>query len=168
VTEASGTLHVVPRSHKIVPDIAAVTADKYFLDFYDELIDHWLEPLCLDAGECVVFDDSLLHWSDTNRTAEPRWAIQIELIPKGSTPVVYYLDAEREPPHFEVYEAGPDFYIEHDVGQIAQRPTALRRIGAIPSRNRRISEAEFAELMAQGDEIRARVYTGGTSSPADP
>jgi len=147
VDTANGTIHVVPRSHRIVPDIAAITADKYFLDFYDELIDHWLVPVPLAAGECVVFDDTLLHWSDRNRSEDDRWAVQIELIPSGADPVVYFLDTDHDPPRFELYRAGPDFYLDHGVSQLVQRPTELELVGTTPAPNRRLTEAEFAALI---------------------
>ena len=35
----------------------------------------------LRRGQCLLFDDTLLHWSDENTSDHPRWAVQIDLVP---------------------------------------------------------------------------------------
>jgi hypothetical protein len=155
-----GTLNIVPGSHKLVPDIYTVTAPKFFGGFYDELIDHWLEPVSLRAGECLLFDDSLLHWSDVNRSDRVRWSAQLVFMPVEKTPVIYYLDEEHDPPHFELYEVSPEFFIERSIHDMLARPTGLPFYGTVECHNTQLTEDQFAELMRQGHEIRQRVYAG--------
>src|SRR5690606_4475441 len=104
----NGTICVVPGSHKVVPDIYTVSASKYFEDFFDELVEDWLEPISLRAGECLLFDDSLLHWSDVNTSDASRWSAQLVFMPAEKVPVAYYFDADHDPPRFELYEVDPE------------------------------------------------------------
>lgn len=156
----NGCIQVVPGSHKIVPDIFTVGAPKYFERCYAELIERWLEPVPLSAGECILFDDSLLHWSEANLSDAPRWSAQLVLMPKEKTPVVYHYDSSHLPPQFELYEVGPDFFIDYEVGQLIERPTGLRLVGTVPESNLDLDEAAFADLMAAGPETRSLVYAG--------
>lgn len=154
----NGCIQVVPGSHKIVPDTFTVGAPKYFQRCYDELIERWLEPVPLRAGECILFDDSLLHWSESNQSESARWSAQLVLMPKEKVPVVYHYDRSHQPPQFELYEVGPDFFIDYEVGQLIERPEGLRLVGTMPENNLDIDEAVFTELMAAGPQTRSLVY----------
>jgi hypothetical protein len=158
VSEANGTIQLVPRSHKIVPDICAVSAPKYFEPFYDELIERWLEPVSLRAGQCLIFDDGLLHWSDDNTSDAPRWVIQIETLPSEVQPVVFYFDQEHDPPRFEYFAVDAGFYVEHDITKLLTRPEGLRPLGFVERSNERLTEEQFARLMELGPATRARVF----------
>lgn len=156
----NGTISVVPGSHKLVPDIFTVAASKYFSDFYVELLERWLEPISLEAGECLVFDDSLLHWSDSNESDDYRWSAQLVFYPAEKTPLVYFYDAEHSPPRYEMYEVTPTFFIEHQMADMARRPDDLALHGLLERQNASLSGEQFADLMAQGPEIRRLVYSG--------
>lgn len=156
----NGTIQVVPGSHKIVPDTFTVGAPKYFASFYDDLIDHWLEPVRLRPGECILFDDSLLHWSDVNDSDETRWSAQLVFMPEERTPVIYYLDDSSDPPRFEIYEIDASFFIESGVEQLVDRPRGLRLLKTTPAHHLEIDEEEFRSLMAEGPSTRAKVYEG--------
>lgn len=156
----NGCIQVVPGSHKIVPDTFTVGAPKYFERCYDELIERWLEPVPLRAGECILFDDSLLHWSEANRSDSTRWSAQLVLMPKEKVPVVYHYDRTHRPPRFELYEVGPEFFIDYDVGQLIERPEGLRLVGTMPETNLDLDEPAFARAMAAGPQTRSLVYAG--------
>ena len=89
VTLENGAIQVVEGSHKIVPDIAAITAEPYFKNFEEALLQKYLKPIDMKAGECLIFDDGLIHYSGINQTENPRLAIQIETVPAECTPVLY-------------------------------------------------------------------------------
>lgn len=156
----NGTISVVPGSHKLVPDVFTVTASKYFSEFYDELLERWLEPISLEAGECLIFDDSLLHWSDSNDSDEYRWSAQLVFYPAEKTPLIYFYDAEHAPPRYEMYEVTPTFFIEHEMADVARRPDDLALHGLLERQNTSLSGEQFADLMAHGPEIRRLVYSG--------
>jgi len=162
----NGSIQVVPASHKIVPDTFTVGAPKYFASFYDDLIDHWLEPVRLHPGEAILFDDSLLHWSDVNGSDETRWSAQLVFMPEEKTPVIYHLDATVEPPQFELYEIGPEFFWEKGVDQLVNRPTDLKLVATAPAQHLVLDEDTFRILMDEGPRTRALVYAGASVDEA--
>lgn len=158
--ESNGTLRVVPGSHKIVPDVATPQRPPFFATFEDELIDRHLVPIPVRAGEAIVFDDSLVHWSSENHSDRPRRAVQIEAVPAEVRPVLYHLDETGPAPQWELFELDPSFFIEHSIDQVIGRPTGLERVATASFENRVIDEAEFVELVTKGVGIRERVYSG--------
>lgn len=153
-TRQNGTIQIVPASHKIVPDIASVGAEKYFDDFSAELIEEWLRPVELRAGEAIIFDDSLLHWSAENRDASPRWAIQIEVVPVEVQAVMPYFATDIEPPRFEFYAVDADYFVDHSISSVRNRPADIPLVATVEHVNRRIGLLEFVRLMDAGPAIR--------------
>lgn len=164
VSPGNGTIQLVPGSHKILPDISTVSAEKYFIDFYDGLIERWLQPVSLRAGECLVFDDSLIHWSDHNGSDDFRWCVQVVFSPEESLPVIYWFDDAAG--RFEVFEVDPGFYVENGIDQLISRPTGLPLVGTIAYENVRLTEEQFARVMELGPETRRRVYAGEPAAQA--
>lgn len=160
VDEERSTIQVVPRSHKIVPDIFTVTAPKYFTDIYDELVSDWLEPVPLEAGECLIFDDGLLHWSGANESQHWRWSSQLVFMPVEKTPVIYYYDEDHEPPRFEMYEVDPEYFITHEMADVARRPEGLAFHGSVERPTTVVDSDQFRRLMELGPTTRRRVYDG--------
>lgn len=156
----NGTICVVPGSHKLVPAIEAVSTPKYYERFYDQLIEEWLQPITLRRGQCLLFDDTLLHWSDENASDQPRWAVQIDLVPDTADAVVYWLNHDAHPPRFEVYAADSSFYETADVTVLREGPRHLPPRGLRPYTDLRISEDDFRYLMDRGPELRRRYFAG--------
>lgn len=155
----NGALQVVPGSHKIVPDIAAPTIPAFFTPFKDALVEKYLQPIDMKAGECIIFCDSLIHWSANNTSDEARIAMQIETIPKECTPVYHYYDKTTAEERFEVFEVDTNFFIENSAEQVVQRPTKLKNLGFAPNYNKVLTEAEFVEKLKKGDATRSAVYS---------
>lgn len=159
--EQNATLQMVAGSHKLTPDVATPSEPPFFSSFETELIEKHLVPVEVKAGEALIFDDSLLHWSPENRSSLPRRAIQIETVPVESTPVLYHLDAEDPERRWELFEVDFDFFVEQSIGQVIGRPTELVSIGHRPNHNRQITEVEFVDLLERGADIRRHVYDTG-------
>lgn len=158
--EINGTLRVVPRSHKLLPDVATPQRAPFFAEFEDELIERHLVPISVKAGEALIFDDSLLHWSSENLSDLPRRAVQIETLPAEVTPVLYHLDETAPVPRWDIYEVDWSFFVDHSIDQVMTRPETLNRISTGAFRNRSVTIDEFEALLAQGAEIRSQVYAG--------
>ncbi|WP_375492448.1 phytanoyl-CoA dioxygenase family protein [uncultured Nostoc sp.] len=142
--EENGTLQVVEGSHKIVPDIVTSTVDFDCKNFEDEIVEKHGKIICLQAGECLVFDHSLLHFSDDNHTDQPRYVMQAILVPSEIDPVFYYFDVNEPKKGFEVFQTEPDFFVFQD---FFKRPSNLKSLGFIENQNRLLTEEEFIEKM---------------------
>ena len=149
---SNGTLQVIPGSHKLLPHIEGPGTPAYFTSFKERL-QTLMTPLPTRAGDGLIFDDSLLHWSPPNQRESPRVAVQVICVPEEMEPVFFFRDSDTS---FEVIDAGPDFYIENGIGDLFTRQPHWRSRGRIESRNRMIDEAEFGDLLPRGAEVRAR------------
>jgi hypothetical protein len=156
----NGTIRLVRGSHHIFPDVAAASSDRFFDDFETELIENYLEPVGVGAGEALVFDDSLLHWSGANRSSSPRVTFQIEMVPKD-VPTVLWIRPDDDPEHFELWEVDKEYWIEYPFESVFGRPEGLPHRGRVANPNRRLSFAEFEAAMARHEEIRRARYALG-------
>lgn len=153
----NGTMRLVPGGHHVFPDIAAASSDRFFDDFETDLIEKYLQPFDVAAGEALIFDDSLLHWSSDNLSAAPRVTFQIEMVPEHADTVLWIRSPDN-PDEFELWETTTEFYIESDIESVFGNPEGLRRVGSMPNPNRRLTLDEFEATMARADEIRRAKY----------
>lgn len=153
VVERNGALQVVAGSHKIVPHVETLNTPAYFSKFRQPLIDKYLKPVPMKAGEGIVFDDALIHWSANNDSDLPRVAIQILCIPIDSKPAYWFFD-EAHPERFELIEADTEFFLTNDHMDLRDRQPHWKSLGFAPNRNRPLTEQEFAALLKSGDRIR--------------
>jgi len=152
----NGALQVVPGSHKIIPHIEGPNSPAYFSNFRDRLITDYLQPIPMKAGDIVVFDDGLIHWSANNDSDSARIAIQILCVPCDSQPCFWFYD-EGNPDRFELIEADSEFFLENDAKDLCRRQANWKSLGYAPNHNRMLDEAEFAELLKNGAAIRAEL-----------
>ena len=152
----NGGIQVVKASHKIVPDIASLHAAVFFKQFEAELIDNYLRPIPMSAGEGLVFDDSLIHWSSENNSDKPRFAIQIEMLPNEVTPRYYHFDKAAN--RFEIYSVDAEYYINHNMADLVERPKGMPLLGYAENTNKELSLEEFAMKMDEGPKTRRDVY----------
>lgn len=153
VSGHNGGIQIVPRSHKIVPDVASPTVPPFFAEIEDLLVEEYLRPVPMKAGDCLIFDDSLIHWSDENRSDAPRIAVQIETVPVESSPVLWYCEAGGRAPDWELLEVSDDWFIQHSVFDAIARPQGLPMVGREPNVNRVLSPEEFRQALHRGPHI---------------
>jgi len=160
VVERNGALQFVPGSHKILPHVEGPNCPGFFRDFRAALIEKYLKPVPMSAGEGLIFDDGLIHWSANNDSDVARIAIQILCVPGDAQPVYFFFDAGH-PERFELIAVDSEFFITTDFEELLTRQPQWKSLGFVENRNRYPGEEEFAVLLAKGDEIRQEVYFGG-------
>ncbi|MBE9257023.1 class I SAM-dependent methyltransferase [Dolichospermum sp. LEGE 00246] len=156
---SNGTFHAVPGSHKIFPKIVHHTCsyDPFFKDYTQVIRDKYSIPLPSKAGEAVIFEDSMLHWSPNNMTDYTRYAIHCMCIPKEVTPIHVHFDP-KAPQQFELYEATDKFLTETVFGKPIPRPSDLKLLAITPNNNHAYTLEEFEERMQNPDKIRRELY----------
>lgn len=92
-----GTLHVIKGSHKITNHI------RPYNDFYGtykkvstRLLKKYSTPILLKAGQAIVFDDRLIHWTPPNNSSRIRTAIKVDFIPQEAELAIYFRSNDRE------------------------------------------------------------------------
>lgn len=161
VAESNGAIQVVEGSQKIIRHVEAPHSPPYFADFADSLIRSYLKPIPMAAGEAIIFDDSLIHWSARNDSAHPRVAIQALCIPVDATPAFYCKAGDT---HFELIDADSEFFLSNDAEDLYSRQPRWTSLGFVDNPNRPISERQFADLMAKRGEPRRRWFGRSRSS----
>jgi Phytanoyl-CoA dioxygenase (PhyH) len=156
VAANNGGIQVVEGSHKIIPDIASLHAPIFFKQFEADLIRDFLKPIPMRAGEGLVFDDSLIHWSSENKSDKPRFAIQIEMLPNEVTPRYYHYDKTTN--QFEVFAVDGEYYTSHNMSDLIERPKGIRSLGYLENKNRELSLEEFKIKMNDGPKTRKELY----------
>lgn len=152
----NGTVRMVRGSHKLYPDAASATSAQYFARFHGELIADHLEPVELDLGQVLIFDDTMIHWSDDNRSDRPRASIQVEIVPTDATTALWVLDPDDDR-WFTLYAMDTDFWLTQDKEAFYGAPD-LPRIARVPNANREVTYEEFCDRLAHADEIRRAAY----------
>lgn len=156
--EENGTISLVEGSHKILPDIATMDVPYYFKDFEDELIKSYLRPIPCKAGDAVIFEDGVIHFSDVNKSASPRYALQILVGPKEINPVYYHFNSQEPDLGFELFEINEEFFMKNSYLTFRNRPINQLYMGSIPNQNRLITESDFRDALDAGIQRRKELY----------
>ncbi|MBS1685348.1 MAG: phytanoyl-CoA dioxygenase family protein [Bacteroidetes bacterium] len=143
-TVANGTLQVVPGSHKRFGEIRGPMIPWELDNVKQEIIDKYLVPLETKAGDCVILDDSIVHYSAVNTTNELRLAIQLICIPAEMPSIHYHMNPAVSQSEVEVLEVDVDFYMQFNPWK---NPGAVKRLRTIPYRYRPIDAQEFAQRL---------------------
>jgi hypothetical protein len=159
VIASNGALQLVAGSHKILPHVEGPNVPGYFRSFREELIRNHLKAIPMAAGEAIIFDDSLLHWSANNDSDVARVAVQVLCVPADAQPIYFFFDPEF-PERFELIAADSEFFISTSIKDLAVRQPHWKSYGFVDNRNRYVDETEFVELLSRGDEIRQQIYFG--------
>jgi cyclopropane fatty-acyl-phospholipid synthase-like methyltransferase len=150
----NGTLCVVPESHKIFPQtIGHPSSGPLFCkDYTDVIREQYSLALPSQAGDAVIFDNSLLHWSPVNRSPGARYALHCSCVPIEATTVHTHYDSNQGF-KFDLYKATDD-YFDQVFGSLLPRPSHLDFLKTIPNLNRLYSLDEFQERLRNAAQIR--------------
>ena len=143
-TIENGTLQVVPGSHKRFGEIRGPMIPWELDEIKQEIITRHLVPLETKAGECVILDDSIVHYSAINKTNDLRLAIQLICIPAELPSIHYHMNPSVSMEKVDVLEVDVDFYMQFNPWKT---PRNVRKLKTIPHRTRFINEAEFVERL---------------------
>lgn len=140
--EENGTLQMVEGSHKRFGRYRGPMVPWELRDLKAQIISHHLTPMNVKAGQAVILDDSIVHYSDINKTQGLRLAIQLIMIPEAANSIHYHLDKEEDPNTITQYETTVDFYTNFHPWL---KPKGLKALKQIPFTDRKFSYEEFLE-----------------------
>jgi hypothetical protein len=147
-----GTLHVAKSSHLFTDYIRSY--DDYFTVFEKvsaRVMKRHSIPLSLTAGQAVIFDDRLIHWSPPNKSSRIRTAIQLELVPQEAELAIYYRANDQE---LLKYAIGEKTY---RVSALTfEKPDDLQFIGKLNQPNVSYGNRQFISMIrgANSDNTR--------------
>ncbi|HKK76950.1 MAG TPA: phytanoyl-CoA dioxygenase family protein [Saprospiraceae bacterium] len=142
--EENGTLQLVPGSHKRYGQHRGPMVPWELEGIKKEIIDKYLVPANIKAGQAVVLDDSIVHYSAINKTQRLRLAIQLIMLPEKMPSIHYHLDHQQSTDQIQVLEVDHDFYMEFNPWK---KPEKVKRVGTVPFTPRQLTEKEFANQL---------------------
>lgn len=138
----NGTLQIVPGSHKRYGEVRGPMIPWELEGIKHEIIDKYLVPMNIKAGQAVVLDDSVVHYSALNKTNDLRLAIQLILIPREEKSIHYHMDPAKDPNKVDVLEVDTDFYMQFNPWKKPENVKVLRSFTYKPFA---MTETEFGK-----------------------
>lgn len=143
--EANGTLQMVDGSHKRFGELRGPLVPWELERIGPEIIEGHLTPMNVRAGDAVVLDDSIVHYSNVNTTDGLRLTIQLIMIPEETASIHYHLPPSGERNEVVVYEVDRDFYTRFHPWL---KPEG-KVVGKRPFAEQHLSHEEFVRRMGQ-------------------
>lgn len=127
--EENGCLGVIPGSHRIMN---AIRGPRIQQSSYSKDKD-WVKELGvllpMKAGEAVIYDHALMHYSPPNKSPFPRPALNLSLVPNGADMIHYCVPEGSD--NIEVYHVqDTSFFINYDN---YQRPETDTMTATLPT-----------------------------------
>ncbi len=142
----NGALEVVPGSHKRFGKNRGPLIPWELEGIKDQIIQNDLVTCDIKAGDAIVLDDSIVHYSFPNTTNQLRIAIQLILIPQEMPSLHYHRDFENNPNIIEVLEVDHEFYMQFNPWK---KPAHTKRVGTIPYEEQTLSYPTFKKQLFQ-------------------
>ena len=162
----NGVLRFVPGSHDFVEWIRAHDPGAFaFPGTEQDIIDRYGVEVPLRAGEAIVFDHRVVHFSMPNAHPEPRLVIAMGLRPEEADLLHYRRDGDDD--EFDVYEIDDDYYINMNPFALREGVAGYERVDRVRMERPVVTPDDFDAMCR-----RVRYVDASHSSPtrvnADP
>jgi hypothetical protein len=142
--EENGTLQVVPKSHKKFGRVRGPMIPWELEGIKQDIIDNYLVPCNVKAGNAIVLDDSIVHYSAINKTGDLRLAIQLILIPAEISSLHYHVNPSADKNKVEVLDVDTEFYMQFNPWMKPSGATVMNSFHHEPGK---LSIGEFDEIL---------------------
>ena len=151
VTEQNGALHVLPGSHYPAHHTLRAPTIPFFFSGNEEFVVPEVIPMRVKAGEAVILNQSVIHYSSPNNSDKIRKAITAGVKSAGAPMRFHYKDPAGSPDKVEVFDMPEDFLIsfENFAKDIFERPKMGQSAGFIDYTTPVLSREEVMQLIAQ-------------------
>lgn len=138
--EQNGTLQMVDGSHKRFGKYRGPMVPWELRNLKEQIVSKHLTPMNVKAGEGVILDDSIVHYSNVNKTPGLRLAIQLILVPADAETIHYHLDRTLDENTIQVLQTDDDFYMDFHPWL---KPEGKKNLGTRTFLNKEFSYADF-------------------------
>lgn len=140
LTETNGAIYALPKSHRMFPTYRGATVPNIYQDVTSEIVD-FMTPLYLKAGEAVIFDQSIIHYSPPNFSDEKRVVTNIYFTHKDARYRTAYYNPEVDEKKVEVFEQDSSFMTDFEQfgDNIYDRPKIGKSLGLFDYHFKRLS-----------------------------
>jgi hypothetical protein len=144
VSEANGTLAVVPGSHRLSEQPRGFVARFPYLELEPVLAAKYSRHLALDAGQAVFFHQRLFHWSGANRSDARRLAANCSFVPVEAKVAFPHPDPQLHPDELELFEIDARLLVSFTPGV---RPEGAQSLGRIDAKVDPLDERDLERIL---------------------
>lgn len=146
VEEVNGTIEVVEATHRLFRDVLRSPSIPWFFKGYERfIIEKYCRPVSVKAGEVLIFDDSIIHYSKPNRGTYNRLVIQVIAKPKEAQAKHYYMNKKLFGYDMEEMDVDKDFFLNFQY-HITDKPVGELRHRKIQYKHPVINKSKFAQI----------------------
>lgn len=139
----NGGLFVIPGSHNVFRTQRGPNLPKALTE-YNDLLRRYARWVPLQAGQAIIFDHKLIHYSPPNRTSQVRVAVQSVLKPREAAAVHYIFDEPSG--KVKAYRIDKAFVLENNLWDSDLSKKALDH------------EQDLIPLLRQDEMVRKLAY----------
>ncbi len=132
LTVNNGTLFILPKSHRLFPTYRGSSIPEFFDGVMAELID-FLEPVIIRAGQAVIFDQSIIHYSPPNYSEDIRIVTNTYFTHRDTEYRTYYWDKNNHVGCVEAFAQDDSFMTDYEQfgDNIRDRPKVGTSLGLV-------------------------------------
>ena len=140
----NGTLEIVDKSHKRFGELRGPMVPWEIDPLTEEIIKDHLTPMNAKAGEAVILDDSILHYSRPNEGQINRLAIQLIMKPREAKCIHHHLDMDGDRSEVEILEVTEEFFMSFHPWR---KPKDQKRLRSVPFELRELDSKSFQQAL---------------------
>ena len=158
IDQSNGILHILDGAHRLVLNVESPYTTQFHCG-YTESLKKLTTAVSVKAGQVLVFDNSILHWSRANTTSDTRYVAATLCIPTDAKPAFYYPDEKNEGRRFQVFDMDGEAFLQHSMADYYSCNIRARSLGFVENKNKVVSQDEFLRLLSNGDKVRQGTYS---------
>ena len=109
----NGTVYVLPKSHRHLTGIRGAGIDSVFDEVREEAKKSMV-PVNVKAGELLLFDSALAHFSPPNHTREKRVSVMTNITNHGAGFMLYFGKRHGDLNEIDGYRVSDDFLLRYE------------------------------------------------------
>lgn len=157
----NGTVHAIKGSHLKLNHIRGAGINAAF-DNVQQAIRKYMEPQTVMAGEVLVFDSALAHYSPPNNTNSIRVCVMTNLSHSDADFMLYFGEDKGANVKVDAYKVPPSFFMMYEdfKSQFLQPPSFAQFAGSLTQADARLTEEmlpalfEVSKWQAFGNKVK--------------
>jgi hypothetical protein len=149
---------VVPKSHKFFHPYRGISFPSPF-STYENVVRRYLQPINLKAGDILLFDNRLVHYSHLNQSKTARIVVMSGIFPEEAPILSVFKDEIQADSPFEIYQQSDDFLVTNLAffKNCTARPYRGERIKTIDQPLPDISMYDFMSLADREEVLQTNI-----------